>query len=526
MTKNSLLKSPLLLMILDGWGMPTGKPGDALSRANLPHFQKLWQDYPHTTLAASELAVGLPDGQMGNSEVGHLNIGAGRVVYQDITAIDQKITSGAFGQNPVLKEAMVKAASCGVLHLMGLVSDGGIHSHIRHLEALLNAAKEAGIAHVYLHCFTDGRDTLPESGYGFIEGVIQLCRQIGIGEIATISGRYYAMDRDHRWERTKKAYDALVHGQGHQTDNPLAAIRASYAAGVTDEFLEPVVVVDKADLPIATIHQGEPVIFFNFRSDRARQISSAFTTVDFDGFDRGEGTGLIDLYTFTQYSKELTAPIIFPPEDMEDILSEVLSKAGKKQLHIAETEKYAHVTFFFNGRKEAAYPGEDRILIPSPQVATYDLQPEMSAPAVTEEVVQAILGGQYDVIILNFANPDMLGHTGKMDAIVQGIEYIDSCIGRIAAAIDQVDGTMLVTADHGNVEQVLDDEGHIYTAHTLSPVPFILVGKAYKKGIVALREGGRLSDIAPTMLELLGITQPKEMTGSSLLVKLVKAEKM
>lgn len=514
-----MVKKPLLLMILDGWGMPTGKPGDALSRAKLPHFQRLWQDYPHTTLSASELAVGLPDGQMGNSEVGHLNIGAGRVVYQDITAIDQKIGSGEFHENATLKEAMTKAKTCGTLHLMGLVSDGGIHSHIRHLEALLKEAKGAGIAHVYLHCFTDGRDTLPESGYGFISDLIQLCGQIGVGEIATISGRYYAMDRDHRWERTKKAYDAIVHGQGIQTDNPLAAIKASYEKGLTDEFLEPVVVVTEAGVPVATIHQGEPVIFFNFRSDRARQISSAFTTVGFDGFDRGEGAGLMELYTFTQYSKELTAPIIFPPEDMADILSEVLSRAGKKQLHIAETEKYAHVTFFFNGRKEAPYPNEDRILIPSPQVATYDLQPEMSAPAVTDEVVKAILGGQYDVIILNFANPDMLGHTGKMDAIVQGIEYIDSCIGRISEAIESAEGTMLVTADHGNVEQVLDDEGHIYTAHTLSKVPFILVGNAYENGTVALREGGKLSDIAPTMLALLGIPQPAAMTGISLLVK-------
>ena len=514
-----MVKSPLLLMILDGWGMPTGKAGDALSRAHLPYFQKLWQDYPHTVLSASELAVGLPEGQMGNSEVGHLNIGAGRVVYQDITAIDQKIESGAFGENPVLQAALAKGKDCGVLHLMGLVSDGGIHSHIRHLKALLKEAKAQGIAHVYLHCFTDGRDTLPESGYGFISDLIQLCGQMGIGEIATISGRYYAMDRDCRWERTKKAYDAMVHGQGFQTDNPLAAIKASYEKGITDEFLEPVVVVTGAGVPVATIHQREPVIFFNFRSDRARQMSSAFTVVDFDGFDRGDGAGLIDLYTFTQYSKELTSPIIFPPEDMTDILSEVLSKAGKRQLHIAETEKYAHVTFFFNGRREAPYPNEDRILIPSPKVATYDLQPEMSAPAVTEKVVQAILEGQYDVIILNFANPDMLGHTGKMDAIIQGIEYIDCCIGRISAAMDQVDGTMLVTADHGNVEKVLDDEGHIYTAHTLSMVPFILVGRAYQGNPISLREGGRLSDIAPTMLTLLGIPQPAAMTGTSLLVK-------
>ena len=514
-----MAKRPLLLMILDGWGMPTGKPGDAISKSNIPNFRKLWQDYPHTTLAASELAVGLPEGQMGNSEVGHLNIGAGRVVYQDITAIDQKIKSGEFHENPMLKEAMTKAKACGVLHLMGLVSDGGIHSHIRHLGALLAEAKRQGVAHVYLHCFTDGRDTLPESGAGFISQLIQLCETMGIGEIATVIGRYYGMDRDHRWERTKQAYDAMVYGKGNPADNPLAAIQASYERGITDEFLEPVVMVDGVAKPVATIHPGEPVVFFNFRSDRARQISSAFTEPDFTGFDRGLDAPLLDLYTFTQYSKELTAPIIFPPEDMTDILSEVLSQAGKKQLHIAETEKYAHVTFFFNGRKEVPYPGEDRILIPSPQVATYDLQPEMSAPEVTEKVVQAILDGQYDVIILNFANPDMLGHTGKMAAIVQGLEYIDSCIGRIAEAIDQVDGMMLVTADHGNVEKVLDEEGHIYTAHTVSPVPFILVGKGYQEGTVILREGGRLSDIAPTILELLGIVQPEVMTGVSLLLK-------
>lgn len=514
-----MAKKPVLLMILDGWGMPTGKPGDALSKANLPHFNRLWQDYPHTTLSAAELAVGLPQGQMGNSEVGHLNIGAGRVVYQDITAIDRKIETGEFGQNPTLKKALEQGRDKGVLHLMGLVSDGGIHSHLRHLEALLKEAKKQGVAHVYLHCFTDGRDTLPESGAGFLRGLQQLCAEIGIGEIATVIGRYYAMDRDNRWDRIEKAYAAMIYGKGIGVEHPVDGIKASYEKGTTDEFLEPMVVTKKDGAPVAVIGEGEPVIFFNFRSDRAREISRAFTLKEFDGFDRGEQAPLIDLYTFTQYSKELTAPIIFPPEDMKEILSEVLSKAGKQQLHIAETEKYAHVTFFFNGRKEQPYPGEDRILIPSPKVATYDLQPEMSAPAVTEEVVKAVLAQSYDVIILNFANPDMLGHTGKMDAIIQGLEYIDGCIGRIAQAMEQVDGVMLVTADHGNVEQVLDDEGHIYTAHTLSKVPFILVGREFENSSVPLREAGKLSDIAPTMLHLLAIPQPAEMTGKSLILE-------
>ena len=505
---NTGRKKPVMLCILDGWGVKTGLPGDALSLAKLPNFDRLWQDCPATTLKASGLAVGLPDGLMGNSEVGHLNIGAGRVVYQDLTAIDKAVADGDFFANEALLEAVAAAkAGSGRLHLMGLLSDGGVHSHFGHLLALLRLAEQQGVPECYVHCFMDGRDVPPASGRDYVAQLLAHIESTGYGRIGVVSGRFYAMDRDKRWDRVERAWRALVLAEGKRCDSALTAIDESYAAGVTDEFIEPVV----ADAASA-MTDGDAVIFYNFRADRAREITRSLTDADFDGFKR-EKFPRLHYCCMTEYDQTFDLPVAFPKTRPVDTLGEVLAAAGMKQLRIAETEKYAHVTFFFNGGVEEPNPGEERILVPSPKVATYDLQPEMSAPEVCDKVIEAIAGGEFDAIILNMANPDMVGHTGIIPAAVKAVETVDECLGRIVEAIRRVGGAMLITADHGNVECLLDEAGQPVTAHTTSPVPLILVGM---EG--SLADGGALCDLAPTMLEMLGVPQPVEMTGRSLLV--------
>ena len=501
-------KKPVMLCILDGWGMKTGLPGDALSLAKLPNFDRLWQECATTTLKASGLDVGLPAGLMGNSEVGHLNIGAGRVVYQDLTAIDKAIADGDLASNKALLDAMAAAKNgSGRLHLMGLLSDGGVHSHFLHLLALLALAREQGVPECYVHCFMDGRDVPPSSGRDYLARLTGHMTETGYGKIGVISGRFYAMDRDKRWERVERAWRALVLAEGKQCDSALAAMDESYAAGVTDEFVEPVV-VDAA----AALEDGDAVIFYNFRADRAREITRALTDADFDGFAR-EKCPRLHYCCMTEYDQTFDLPVAFPKTRPVNTLGEVLAAAGMKQLRIAETEKYAHVTFFFNGGVEEPNLGEERVLVPSPKVATYDLQPEMSAPEVCDRVLDAIGGGEYDVIILNMANPDMVGHTGIIPAAVRAVETVDECLGRIVAAVAEAGGAMLVTADHGNVECLLDADGLPVTAHTTAPVPLIMVGMPGR-----LADGGALCDLAPTMLEMLGLAQPPEMTGRSLLL--------
>ena len=508
-------KKPVMLMILDGWGIPTGQPGCALTAANLPCFRKLWTENPHTQLLPSGEAVGLPAGQMGNSEVGHLNIGAGRVVYQELTRISKAIREGELAKNPVLLDTLSYAKNHqGVLHLMGLVSDGGVHSHIEHLFALIDLAKAQKVPEVYIHCFLDGRDVPPTSAAQYLRQLQEFLTERQYGKIATVMGRYYAMDRDKRWERVEQAWRAMVLGEGQQVTDSIAAVEASYQEGITDEFVRPIVVCDAKGQALAKVTDGDGLIFFNFRADRAREITRTFTDSDFNGFQRPKRPE-IAFACLTSYDVTIQAPVAFPPEDLTHTLGEVLAEHGLKQLRIAETEKYAHVTFFFNGGVEQPNPLEDRLLIPSPKVATYDLQPEMSAYLVRDAVIEKINAGIYDAIILNFANPDMVGHTGVMAAAVAAVEAVDACIGAIAAAIEQAGGVLLITADHGNVEQMQDDAGQPYTAHTTGPVPFIAVGS----GVDFLRDGGSLQDIAPTMLEILGVPKPVEMTGKSLLQK-------
>jgi len=508
-------KNPLMLMILDGWGLSPNKEANAILNANTPNYDYLLKHYPHTTLEASGLAVGLPRGQMGNSEVGHLNLGAGRIVYQDLTRISKDINNGDFFKNTALVGAVENAISKGTaLHLMGLLSDGGVHSHIDHLIALLKLCKERGLQRVYLHAFLDGRDVPPANAGIYISKIEEVMENVGVGAIATIAGRYYAMDRDQRWDRTQKAYDAIVFGEGQKAKRAMEALDKSYARGETDEFVVPTVVLDDDNGPIGTVNENDSVIFFNFRPDRARQLTSAFCREQFQGFPRRQGFFPLFFVCMTEYDITINnTHIAYKSETLKNILSQVLSENGLTQLRIAETEKYAHVTFFFNGGVEKAYCGEDRILIPSPKVATYDLKPEMSAFDVTDAVVEKIKDDIYDVIILNFANPDMVGHTGIFEAAVKAIEAVDACVGRIVEAIREQKGTLLITADHGNVEQLIDyDTGEPYTAHTCNLVPLILVGDRPCE----LRSG-RLADIAPTMLRLLNIQKPVEMTGSSLL---------
>ncbi len=502
-------KRPLLLMILDGYGLRENKEGNAIATAKKPNLDKLFSSYPHSILDASGLSVGLPEGQMGNSEVGHLNIGAGRIVYQDLTRITKSIREGDFYRNKTLLQAMenVKKHNSS-LHLVGLLSDGGVHSHITHLYALLELAKKQGIKKVYVHAFLDGRDVPPKSALVYIKDAEKKMKELG-GEFATVIGRYYAMDRDKRWERVEKAYNAMTAGLGIAAETAALAVENAYARGETDEFVNPTVIVKKGK-PVALVSDNDSVIFFNFRSDRAREITRCFIEDDFKGFKRKlyPRTHFVGL---TQYDETCNVPVAFPPEILKNILADVLSAHHLKQLRIAETEKYAHVTFFFNGGRETPVEGEDRLLIPSPKVATYDLQPEMSAYRVTDEVVKALSSGKYDVIILNYANLDMVGHTGVFGAAVKAVEAVDECIGMVFDAVTQAGGLLIITADHGNAEQMVDEAGGIHTAHTSDPVPFLFCENGFKL------KDGILADIAPTLLGVLGIEKPQEMTGRSLI---------
>ena len=506
------MKKPLALIIMDGFGLRRETEGNAIAAAKHPTLDRLWETCPHTQIGASGLDVGLPDGQMGNSEVGHTNMGAGRIVYQELTRITKSIEDGEMEREPALLHAMENAKKPGAaLHLMGLLSDGGVHSHIRHLFGLLEMAKKNGVEKVFIHCFMDGRDVPPTSGAEYIEQLQNELARIGLGKIATVSGRYYAMDRDNRWERVVKAYDAMVNGEGIKAPDPVAMMHQSYADGVTDEFIVPAVVTENA-----TIRSGDSVIFFNFRPDRARELTRTLVDPDFAGFGRKKGFFPLTYICMTQYDATMpNVEVAYKPQSLENTLGEYISKKGLTQLRIAETEKYAHVTFFFNGGVEAPYPGEDRALIPSPKVATYDLQPEMSACLVTDEVVKRIRSGRYDVIILNYANCDMVGHTGVFEAAVKAVEAVDTCLGRTLAAIEEMGGRAFVTADHGNADRMTDEHGEPFTAHTTNPVPFIAVG--FPEVARLRQEGGRLADIAPTMLQALGLPQPPEMTGRSML---------
>jgi 2,3-bisphosphoglycerate-independent phosphoglycerate mutase len=506
------MKKPLLLMILDGWGINPNPAHNAVALAKTPNLTGLLSEFPHTAIRTSGMAVGLPEGQMGNSEVGHLNLGAGRVVYQELTRVTKSILDGDFFTNPTLLDCISKVKeSGGRLHLSGLLSDGGVHSHNTHLYALLELARREGVKEVFVHCMLDGRDTPPQSGAEYLAQLEAEITRIGIGKIATVMGRYYAMDRDNRWERVEKAYNAIVCGEGECKSSAKEAIEQSYAVGVNDEFMVPVVVAGDA-----TLDDGDGFIFFNFRSDRAREITRAIALDGFTGFERSKRAKLAGYVCLTEYDATFGLPIAFGSTELTNILGGVLANAGLKQLRIAETEKYAHVTFFFNGGSEVPFPGEDRALIPSPkEVATYDQKPEMSAYLVTDELLSRIDSDVYDVIILNFANCDMVGHTGIEAAAIRAVETVDACAGRIVSRVREKGGAVLITADHGNAEQMQDENGEPFTAHTTNPVWLVLVDDS-RKG-AKLREGGCLADVAPTMLRMLGLSQPKEMTGESLL---------
>jgi 2,3-bisphosphoglycerate-independent phosphoglycerate mutase len=508
------MAGPVMLIIRDGWGINPGgrdkreENGDATLLASAPFHDHLYRDYPWSRLSASSMDVGLPEGQMGNSEVGHLNLGAGRIVYQDLTRINKAIADGELERNRVLQDALARARGHR-LHLLGLVSDGGVHSHYSHTIALANAAHAAGITEIFVHAFTDGRDTSPTGGSGFLKTCEKELEKSG-AKIITVVGRYYAMDRDRRWDRTKKAWDAIVLGRGEFCESsPAAAVKRQYSLGKTDEFMPPLVFAFPNE---QRIRDGDTVLFFNFRADRARQLSQAFLLKDFDGFDR-EVWPQVHFISLTRYDVRYSSPFIFAPEELEHILGEIVGAAGKRQLRIAETEKYAHVTYFFNGGIEKPFPGEDRKLIPSPKVATYDLKPEMSAFEVTEELLAQM--ADYDLIILNFANPDMVGHTGVVDAGIKAVEAVDACCARIIPKLLELDGKALVTADHGNCEQMRNADGSPNTAHTSYLVHFIYVARDAAKFRC---EDGILADVAPTLLFLLGLPQPKEMTGHNLLV--------
>ena len=501
-------KKPVALIIMDGFGYNPEDYGNAIRAAKKPNLDKYFEG-PNTLIGASGLDVGLPDGQMGNSEVGHTNIGAGRIVYQMLVKITKDINDGTFFKNPALTAAMENCKAKGsALHLMGLLSPGGVHSHMEHLYGLLEMAKQNGIEKVYVHAFLDGRDVPPSSAADFMKEACAKLEEIGTGKIATISGRYYAMDRDNAWDRVEKAYAAMVYGEGVKGCCPVKAIEDSYANGVTDEFMLPTVVDAEG-----TVKEGDSVVFFNFRPDRARQITRSFVDPEFTGFERRNGYFPVHFVCMAQYDAAMpNVSVAYPPEELTMTLGEYLSKSGKTQLRIAETQKYAHVTFFFNGGEEKTFEGEDRILIQSPDVPTFDLKPEMSAYEVTDAVVEAIESDKYDVIILNYANCDMVGHTGIFDAAVAAVEAVDTCVGRMVDAILAKGGVALITADHGNADKMYEPDGSAFTAHTTNPVPFVVVGEDCE-----LREGGVLADIAPTMLQLLGLPQPAEMTGKSLI---------
>ena len=504
---------PVMLMILDGWGYRPQKEGNAIELAATPNYHALLKKWPNILINASGLAVGLPEGTMGNSEVGHLNLGAGRVVYQEFTRINKSIEEKTFFQNEVLKKTFADLnANGGALHLMGLCSDIGVHSHLNHLYALVDFASQSGIKKIFVHCFTDGRDSPPDSGLGYIKAVEENIR--GKAKIATVMGRYWGMDRDKRWDRVEKAYNALVDGVGIKESSAVETVEKSYKAGKTDEFIEPTVICDGAT-PIAKINDGDSVIFFNFRADRARQMTRAMTDASFNEFKR-RVPKLTAFVMMTRYEASFALPVIFPPERLTNILGEVLAKNGKTQLRIAETEKYAHVTYFFNGGEEKVFDGEDRALIPSPRdVPTYDKKPEMSALQVTEEVLKRIESDKYDVIILNYANPDMVGHTGVLSAAIKAVETIDVCLQRVIDAVVKKNGVVLLTADHGNCEEMIDERGEPQTAHTTDLVPFITIGHGLEHAKLA--KTGALCDIAPTILKLIGVKAPAEMTGHSLI---------
>ena len=510
------MKKPTVLLILDGYGERKEKDGNAIALAKTPVMDKLKKEFPYVEGQASGLFVGLPDGQMGNSEVGHMNMGAGRIVYQELTRITKAIEDGDFFENKALKEAVEHCKKeNSALHFMGLVSSGGVHSHIGHIYGLLELAKRAGLKKVYLHAFLDGRDTPPDSGKSFLMDVEKKMQELGVGEIATISGRYYAMDRDKNYDRVEKAYRAMVDGTGEKASSVEEAIDASYAKKVYDEFVLPTVI--EKDGAVHTVSDGDAMIFFNFRPDRAREICHAFCDDEFNFFNRGPRKKVF-FVCFTDYDPTIpNKRVAFEKEEIHNTLGEVVSNLGKNQLRIAETEKYAHVTFFFNGGKEEPYENEDRILVPSPkEVPTYDLKPEMSCYTVTEKLTEAIRSGKYDLVVANFANPDMVGHTGVLSAAIKAIEVVDECMGKVVDAVESMHGNLFILADHGNADIMIDEKtGEPYTAHTTNPVPFILVSDEKHK----LREGGCLADVAPTLLELMGIPQPKQMTGKSLLEK-------
>lgn len=512
-----LKKRPMLLMILDGFGLSNKKKGNAIAQANTPYLDSLFEKYPHTKLKASGQAVGLPEGQMGNSEVGHLNIGAGRIVYQELSRITKACEDNTILLNPELNAVMNYVLENGTaLHLLGLVSDGGVHSHIDHLKAILTMAKDKGITRAYIHCFMDGRDVPPTSGINYIKELQNFIEELGLGEIVTIAGRYYAMDRDKRWDRVQKAFEAMVMREGRQGGDPVLVMEEAYANGETDEFVLPTCIHSSvaSDTRRLAVNDRDGLIMFNFRPDRAREITRAFVDPNFDGFTRRREPQEIKYVCMTQYDAEMpNVAVAFPPDAPENTFGEYISSLGLTQLRIAETEKYAHVTFFFNGGREEPFKGEDRILVPSPKVATYDLQPHMSAFEVTEQLLIALRSDKYDVIILNFANPDMVGHTGVMSAAIKAIEAIDKCIPNIVASVLAKGGQLLLTADHGNADVMIDEDGNPVTAHSLNPVPLMHISSEPRK----LKRGGRLCDIAPTMLELMGLEKPEEMTGKSLL---------
>ena len=504
--------SKVALIILDGYGIGNHDANNAIWTAKTPVMDGLMANWPNTKLSASGLDVGLPEGQMGNSEVGHMNIGGGRVVFQPLPRITNAIEDGSFFQNSAYIAAMDAAKAEGkALHILGLLSDGGVHSHIKHIFACIKMAKERGLDQVFLHCFLDGRDVPPSSGAGYVKQLDDYCKEIGCGKIATLQGRFYGMDRDKRWDRVEASYNAITAGEGVQDPDPVHAMEASYAEGVTDEFVKPVVCA-----PEGVVNEGDSVIFMNFRPDRAREMTYALTQADFDGFDRKKKVFPLHYVCTARYDEKLTdIPVAFPPVELKNTLGEIASENQLKQLRIAETEKYAHVTFFFNGGTETQYEGEDRVLIPSPkEFPTYDLIPQMSAVAVKDELIARMKSGTYDMIICNFANCDMVGHTGVMSAAIQAVETVDACLGEIVAAAEEADFTLLITADHGNADRMVEPDGSTNTAHTTNLVPLVLVGEQ-----VQLRNLGKLADLAPTMLEMMNIPQPEEMTGESLIVK-------